>query len=338
MGFREWLQLFRAQTAAATITLVLVFYLVGGGELFSWFAIALIIWAWLDHLLTFGENSLMDSCRVPEIGALPYDALDKEGKGHHPLITGKISLRSAHKIIHFGLILLVTSAIPLTYWGGGDLGLAMACFSLYLVCGFCYNCGLDKETVFAFVPISLCFSFLGLWAFFITSKEIHSLAIWMVVYMFLLEWYENGVEGCIKELQTGEVNMIRFLGGSVINGYFRLSKRAKAYAWGIKLASIGVAAYILCMFCYEGVMLFLFVVLGGLMLFFCDEITKDKVWDRNKALRDFACEEIASIYLLPCILMPIIGYIESVVLMVFGIVYFVTINRVNWGTVLRPQV
>lgn len=343
---RAWLQLMRAQTAPATLMLVMVFWLVGGGRLFSLAGLAIAVFAVLSHWWAFGQNSLLDSCRVPRIGEKPYDAQDKS-KAHHPLIAGRISLRTAHKVIHFGIMLLAVVGIFIAHLGGGNFGLSMAFFSLFIVSGFCYNCSLDKETIFAFFPISLCWVSFGLWAHFVASGAASGLVVWMALYVFLLEWFENGVEGSIKELGAKEVNMLKTLGAKL--GGFMVSPEqgghlyffpglARYYGWIIKLAGLGIGFVILINYSLSAVPIVLYLLLAPSAVYFCNEITKHQRWNRKRMIRNFACQEIISIYLLPCILMPIIGYLEAVVLMVVGLIYFVAANTLLWGTRLAPRV
>jgi 4-hydroxybenzoate polyprenyltransferase len=311
----------------------MTFYLLGGGALFSWFGLGLVLWVILAHWWTFGQNSLSDATRVSRIGELPYDATDKEGKSHHPLITGEISIDMANNVIYFGLIVLVGFAVLLSYYSGGNFGLSMGCLSLYLMCGFAYNCGLNKSTIFSFIPISLCFAFQGLWAYFLFAKTIEGPVIFLFLYIILLEVYENNVEGGIKEIQTSEVNTMRYLGAEIKNGNIKFSLGSLIWSWGLKLCSIFIAGCILCYYTlniniFIGLLFWLFAII---MIYFCKEILKSGEWNRNKALKNFSIEEITSIYLMPIILMPIIGYIEAILLMAFGIVYFVAMNKVNWG-------
>jgi hypothetical protein len=48
--------------------------------------------------------------------------------------------------------------------------------------------------------------------------------------------------------------------------------------------------------------------------------------------------EIATIYIMPAVLIPLIGLTASATLMLFGIAYFAFFNIIIWGTILRPQV
>ena len=68
MTFRDYLQLFRAQTAPATILLILTPYLTNA-TLFSLETATIFIFALLIHWVSFGHNSLMDT-------AMGYDLKD----------------------------------------------------------------------------------------------------------------------------------------------------------------------------------------------------------------------------------------------------------------------
>ena len=75
----DWFRIFRAQTAADVFLLVLLPYLVAGGEFFSWFTLALALWSILVHHISFGHNTVLDTM-------LGWDSRDPN-KRHHPLIS-----------------------------------------------------------------------------------------------------------------------------------------------------------------------------------------------------------------------------------------------------------
>jgi 1,4-dihydroxy-2-naphthoate octaprenyltransferase len=160
---RDWLQVFRAQTAPATVIMVLTSYLLGGGNLFTVEGLSLGILALLFHWFTFGHNSLMDT-------VAGHDLRDKQ-KAHHALVRGAISLESAHKVIHTGLFILTLIAIWLALKGDGNPSLALAWFAIFITAGHAYNDGLSKTTIWSFAPITICFTAFSLYGFYISATE-----------------------------------------------------------------------------------------------------------------------------------------------------------------------
>lgn len=336
--FKEWTMLFRSQTAPATVIVVMIGFLLGGGELFSKFGLLIFVFSILLHYFIFGNNSLMDTCIVPRIGELPYDIQDKMKK-HHPLITGKIKLTTAHKVIYTGIVLLAFVAIIISFYGFGDTSLSLAFFLIFVVTGFAYNCGLSKVTVWKFLPISLCFTALCAYAYFLMSDRINTLFILVLVYIFLTEIFEVGIEGEQKEIETNiEVNLLKYLGTKTSDNKIYMSFSSKIVSWFIKLSNLAIGLYI---FIYLGLSyktLFFVSLFILLAIYFAFKIIHDKEWGRDKKIRYYSFEEISTIFLLLVILVPKIGLLDVVTLMFFGLLYFIILNRVNWGTFFIPKV
>jgi hypothetical protein len=326
---RDWLQVFRAQTAPATIILVLTSYLVGGGNLFTVEALFLGIFVLLFHWFTYGHNSLMDT-------ASGYDIRDKH-KTHHALIKGTISLESAHKLIHSGLFILTLAVIWLVLKCDGNPFLAIVWFAIFITAGHAYNDGLSKTTVWSFVPITICFTAFSLFGYYVAAPEMTNLMFYIALY-FAVTWvFQISLSGELKEITEKEANLLRYMGARISNNRLELGK-AKYYGWLVKLVNLGVGCYILYRFGFNLLSIALFALLAALAIYFCHELTKDRIWDRNKSLVHMALEEIATIYIIPTVLIPIIGLVASATLMLFGIIYFVIYNFFLWGTFLRPQV
>lgn len=334
---RSYLQLYRAQTAPATTILIMIGFLVGGGQLFSFFGLALFIFAILLHWFIFGNNSLMDSCMVSKIGELPYDAQD-EGKTHHPLITGKIKISTAHKVIYTGLIILLCFSLLFPFYGTGNSFLSIAFFLVFIVTGFAYNCGLSKVTIWKFIPISICFTALGGYAYFIMASEVSTLFFLILGYIFLIEVFEISVEGEQKEIETSEVNLLKYLGTKTIGNKIYMPLSSKIWGWSIKLLTLAVGQYIIILLGNNIFSSLFFIFFAAWALIFAYEIINNKNWGRNTKLRFYGLEEICTIYILPSVLIPVIGLLEAVTLMLFGVVYFIIFNRMNWGTSFAPKV
>ena len=326
---RDWLQVFRAQTAPATIILVLASYLVGGGNLFTFDGLFLGIFALLFHWFTYGHNSLMDTIAG-------YDLRDKQ-KAHHPLVRGAISYESAHKVIHTGLFILTLIAIWLALKGDGNPFLAIAWFAIFITAGHAYNDGLSKTTIWSFAPITICFTAFAIFGFYVAATEMTDLMFCVALYFAVTWLFQLSLSGELKEITEKEANLLKYMGARVGNNHLELGK-AKYYGWLVKLVNLGVGCYIIYRFGFNLLSIALFALLAALAIYFCYELTKDRIWDRNKSLVHMALEEIATIYIMPTILIPIIGLVASATLMVFGIIYFMIYNFFLWGTILRPRV
>lgn len=327
---RDWLRLFRAQTFSATLLLIMIGYLLAGGDVFSIQGFLLIFFAWTIHTSCFGDNSLMDA-------AMGYDQFDL-GKKHHPLITGAIKLKTAHKVIHTYVALAILFGIFLVLISKGNKPLAMTALLIFVIGGNAYNKGLSKTSIFAFFPISVCFTSLMFFSYFLIAEKLFMIIILVGLYIFYLEWYEQGVEGYIKEINAEkETNMLRFLGAKC-DSVFNLGLKASIYSWTIKFTGIFLLWLIVSFYNLNLISIIVATVFSFLMFYFAFELTKLQKWDRNKALRNMAIEEIVSIFALLLILIPLIDVIQTIFLVVFSFTYFILLNYINWGSFFAPKV
>jgi len=330
--FKDWSMLFRSHTASLTITVVLIGFILGGGELFSLFGLILVVFSLFLHYFIFGNNSLMHACIVPKIGELPYDAQDKMKK-HHPLITEKIKLSTAHKVIYTGIFLISIAAIIISFYGSGNTSLSLAFFLVFGVTGFSYNCGLSKVTVWKFLPISTCFAALSAYGFFLMSNRLNNLFILVFIYIFLAEVFQTAIEGDQKEIETNvETNLLTYLGTKISNDKIYMSFSSKVVSWFIKLLNLAVSLYIFISIEINIAILFFFVLSMLLSIYFAFKIIHDKEWGRYKKIRYYSFEEMSTVSLLLIILIPYIGLLEVLMIILFGTLYFVIFNKINWGT------
>jgi len=327
---KDLFRIFRAQTASAVFIYVMIPYLAAGGNLFSWFTLVLAIWSILTHHISFGHNTVLDTL-------MGWDQIDPN-KSHHPLIEKRIHPHTGLKIISVGILILSIIAIILVYYSLGNNFYAMIAFSFVIVGGMIYDEGISKISVFDFIPIGICFSSLTVFSYFLISKEITLFIILLALYVFFLQWFEIGIEGEIKEIEIKEEkNMLQKLGVKCDGDTFSMGK-AIIYPWIIKIIGLGIAGYILYKYTYNYFTLSIYLIIVIFALYFCYELTKKRKWNREKTVRDMAIEEIFSIFIIPLILMPIIGIIEIIIVILVSLLYFVGMNKILWGTYLRPKV
>jgi len=122
---KDWLRIFRAQTASAVFLLVLLPYLVAGGNLFTWYGLALALWSIFVHHISFGHNTVLDTM-------LGWDSKDPNKK-HHPLIDKRIPVKTALKVITVGFFVCLIIAIIFVYYSSGNPIYALIFFSLFIL-------------------------------------------------------------------------------------------------------------------------------------------------------------------------------------------------------------
>ena len=326
----DWLQLFRAQTAPATILLVLTTWMAAGGELFSLEGLVLGLWALLMHWFSFGHNSLQDSITVPYIGASKtWDEMDP-AKRHHPLIRGAISVQTAQKVINTGLLLLGAAAVAIILTMARNPLWALVSLFFFYSFGIAYNEQLScKTTILGFIPITVCFTALSIMAWFVGSASITFLAVAIFAYMMLRIWFQIDISGNIKEIGTIEKSIIKRLGACVRDNVF-VPGRMPFYAWALTAAEIAVGLWIYAKYAFTLWTLPLILFFFGVGIYYVHRLVREREWRRDEALLHMSIVEIAFIYALPAILMPLIGYVEVLTLMALGVIYFFGINKLLW--------
>ena len=333
-SIRDFLRVFRSQTASATLLLVMTCFLVGNGQLFSWQGLMVAIFAVLIHWFSFGHNSLMDT-------AMGYDKADKN-KQHHPLVSGAIKIDTAHNVVHTGIVCLAIAGFLIANWCGGNLAFAMFWFAIFIVAGFAYNNGQSKSTILGFIPITMSFTALSVFAYYIVAQQMSNLMAWVAIYIAFVIFFQIAYSGHLKEIAESEkvgANLLRAMGARVKDGMYVPGVPTQVFACTLKLANFAVGAFILVALVPYNPLVFivwgLFLVAGATLLV---HLVRKRAWDRNKSLTHMSLMEVVSIYMLPIILTPVIGWLPVVVLLVVGLVYFVGMNRFLWGTLLRPRV
>jgi len=356
---KPWLQLFRAQTAPATLLCILVPYL-HNASFFDLRTLLLAVSTVLFHYFSFGANSLMDT-------AMGYDQKDS-GKQHHPLISGAIELHKAHNVIHWGLAVLTAWATALTLWISPNPATAMAALILWVAFGHAYNDGLSKESLFGFISISICCTASSAWGWFLSHGSLDNLGALYLTYVFFTILFQISWSGFIKEIGIRERSNILSRMGAHLDVTWkgeREFKPGKAVFYGVSVKgfnlflgglllwfSIGpprlecfqgnlddvlptcVVAGILVTLVNRVILCSFYIFFVGLALLYLHKLTKTRIYNRGKELLNMSLLEISTIYL-PIPLM--LGILEASILMVIGVLYFFTVNLMLWGK-LYPRV
>ena len=325
LKIKSWLQLFRAQTSPATILLILIPYL-ANASLFWLETLAIGLFALFAHWISFGHNSLLDSCIIPEKGKLPPDFTDPS-KSHHPLIRGDISLHEAHNVIHWSLSGLAVAAILLSLTISPNPLLAVISIFLWFVFGYAYNSGLSKESQLGFIPISVCFTSMGAWGWFLSHSSLNTTGWLYLGYVFFLILFQIAYEGHLKELEIKERSNILVKMGASVNGQKRFAPgKSWIFAWLAKGFNLFFGALLL-LENFNTVRLVIFVLLSLAIFHRLYQLTKPRLYLRNKELLSMSIMEILTIYLAPWL---ILDPITTIILEVIGVVYFFSINLWLW--------
>jgi hypothetical protein len=318
---KDWLRLFRAQTAPATILLILTPYLANAG-LFSVETLGIAIFALLAHWISFGHNSLLDT-------AMGYDVKDFS-KQHHPLVAGRITLHAAHNVIHWSLSALAVLAILISLDLSPAPLLATISIFLWFVFGYAYNSGLSKESLLGFIPISVCFTAMGCWGWLLSHNGFNTTGWLYLGYVFFLILFQIAYEGHLKELEIKERSNILVKIGAQIkkkNGiaYF-FPDKAWVFGWFVKTINV-IFGLLILLQNYSPVRLVAFVILSVLIFTRLHKLTKPRVYIRDKELLSMSIMEILSIYLAPWLMLD---PLTVIILEVIGVIYFFGVNLWLW--------
>ena len=327
---KDWLRLFRAQTAPATVLLLLVPYLAGEGATLVG-ALIIGIFGLFAHFWSFGQNSLLDTTIIHYKGRPPPD-LEDPSKAHHPLVAGRIRLSEAHSVINWGLALLVTVG-GIGSLLGANPALSMFSLIIWVIWGWGYNAGLSKVSLLGFLPITICFMGLTGWAWFLTHEAMSVLGWYYFAYVGLTILFQISVEGNLKEMRQAErSNLLIKMGASLRDGRFDPGW-ALLYGFAVKGASLYILTRMMEPFLSGPAVIwfcFIFVGVGSMTALLCTP----RPYDRATELKRMSLLEIISIYAPIPLMVP---WDQALTLMATGVAYFYLMNRALWG-VSYPKV
>jgi 4-hydroxybenzoate polyprenyltransferase len=329
---RDWLRLFRAQTGLATYFGFSVPYLIAGGN--PLVAIGLLPVGLLMHYASFGHNSVMDYW---------YDVQDP-AKAHHPLQSGRISLSRAHIVIHSMLALSALICIAVTLLFSPRPEVALAFLALYMAFGHAYNDGLGKHTRHSWLPISLCFTALAGWGWFLATDTFDLNLTLLLLTSLMAIAYQIGFEGNLKDLCSDKVNLLHSLAKAMEckweSGKLTIIRYEGHSFWWLRyidiivlwLLAVRLEAYL------------------GLLVLTLSSITQ--AWLISNMNRDVSAgvererllgylgkiETLQFLKLMSPMLYSVGNILVFIIYMPLGLIYFTVMNRLLWGTTWAPRV
>lgn len=320
----DWLRLFRAHTAPATVMCLLVPYLLAGGRNVVDFAVLFVL-GHLLHFFSFGHNSTMDYW---------LDIYDPSKK-HHPLVSGRIQLFDAHKVVHYGGCL---TAIAVVLYSIYRNPISLAPFLLYVVFGHAYNDGLDHLTYHSWIPISFCFAFLSMYGYVLAVGSVTVVSVAISVWCFLVMVYETAFEGSYKDLWNPleETNLLRRYQVSANPPVIRSDVAMVFFILrSVVNTSVILLLAILLLRQLHYLTLALLVLLTVLEVVFSYKLYRyaSSGARREDVLDLFGKAEVTEFFRIA----SLTGYFVFF-FVVYGLVYYVLMNRVLWGTKFGPRV
>lgn len=296
---RDYLQLFRAHTGMATVYTLLIPYLFVGGRVF---AIPLFVLGLITHYASFGHNSVSDY----------YHDLQDENKKHHPLITGRIKYSNAVAVVFYMQMIAGIGLAVIALLAHSILSLVF--LVIYVVAGHAYNDGLDHQTIHSFIPISIAFSSLTLYSYFLDGTNVRE-AILFFILAFLLITYQIAYEGNKKD-QGHEVNYYSLYGGKM---WFETLFFVMRVVGDTVLLLMIAPTYLVIAF--TPIEIYLVVM-------------SQKERDHTKMLKYFGLTEAVEFFRV----VSLLNILLAIPLIVVGLAYFMIFNKLLWSDHLLPKV
>jgi len=325
MGVKDWLQVFRAQTAPATVLSILLPYLFSGGRDPIMVAIIVVLGA-LTHYASFGHNSLMDYF---------FDTHDPN-KNHHPLESGRISLDQASILINGLMVILALLWIVVSIELSPSPTMSLIFLILYIVFGQAYNDWTDKLDENSYIYIAGCFMSLTAFGWSLGSGKFNMLGYMIIFFSGLTIYYQIAWEGNLKDLwNPKERNLLSKLGFRIINGRVVGPRYVNRAFMFVRLGLNTVALSLMAVMIGSLTGLAFLAVMTAVESYAVGRIHLElEQLNRSKLLELMGLAEAFEFFRL-AVLLPIVFWLPIVMV---SILYFLVMNRVLWGSNFGPRV
>lgn len=308
----------RIHTASLTIPVLIISALLSG---YSYpYIIGFAVFALLFHGVGFALNNIAD---------YDYDVQDPYKK-HFPLITGKINYRNATMSDTIGLIIVAVYGMVLSH---GVVSVVL--LSLAIIFGIVYNFR-NKTSKYAQIYISLSFSLLIPYVMF--GRDDTIVMILYTVFAFFTMMYQIGVSGYIKDVEVPQYNMMSAMGMKLIGGQIMFSQKNRTYAAILRIIVIISGAVVIYFGKNAIVYLIPFAMVQILTVIHGNKLVTTQRWIRNVMLKRMSMVEILNYMSIAVGLGAYYGPWWVIFLIVFPMVWFVSFNRIFYGTSMFPRV
>jgi len=297
------------------------------------------LFGWLYHNGGYGHNSVEDFISGHD--------MDDPHKSHHPLQRGAVDPRRGRTATL--LLILLTFIFGLLLSGMAFLPVAI--LVLMTLMGFVYN-RYNKRMSLKFVPIAIAHSLLFTFAYIssggsldltssfpFTDSWVGAAVVLSTLYLILQVAYQIMVEGDLKDIDMEEASLLKRLGARVKDDRFSAPWTARVVSVKIKLISL----FLLFMVHYlvkGGPLDFgILCLFAAFMLLLENSLMRGRTWDHSKTVRNMATMEVVSTFALVVAVSPGAGGTShALLIMAVNAVYFIIMNRLLWGTFIRPRV
>lgn len=267
-----------------------------------------------------------------------YDRNDRN-KQHHPLNEGSLSVVKARVVV------IGSTMFTVAYGVGLALPRQLPVFVLALgaVSGIVYN-KLGKRTLLKPFFISVAHTTVFVVPYLSLGGKPSDITF-LLSTLFVLLWvfYQIAISGEVKDImQMDEENILRVLGTRInmMEDKVYFSYVVTVSSLLIKALTVGVGLFILLSLTEDLLVLSfpVFIFLSVVMVNYSLMLTLGGSYRRGTRIRWMATVEMCTLFIFIIVLQPVIGYVGTITLMVLSSVWVAVFNKLEWGTVLQPDV
>jgi len=318
---RNWLTFLRIHTSNITQVGAMLGALLGGVRDVP-LLVLYAVWGFCYHAWGFSDNNIED---------YEYDKTDP-AKQHFALIKGAIPLSKAKLVNYLFFLPMLGIGLFLGYSNPASI----AFLFVTITAGMLYNRAC-KKSLLATIYITLAFVSGPLFTYFSVTKDWNFPIITLAIYLGFVMFFQIAFEGYLKDLQSDPVNLLRKMGAHVKDGKLHLGKQ-KAFWIIVKFANLLVGiVYFWIIGIHDQTAFILYLLLGIGMAVVYDLLVKEN-FDNKKVTSNAARMEILTFFAMIIMFQNVLGWITVVILLVYPILWFICLNKVTWGTFLRPRV
>jgi 4-hydroxybenzoate polyprenyltransferase len=268
-----------------------------------------------------------------------------------PLVKGSVSMQGALGVIltSVSMTYILTILIFPSFW-------ILVILTLSHLCGVIYDVYGKKFPGSDFVLAAWIFLFC-LFGAMSADFTLDPFEMPFIIYIlsglgFMQIVFNNAVEGGLKDVDHDHIGDARtlatVLGVKVKKSKLKISTKFRTFTWSIKIFHILLFFTLffnsdLAFWEYEHfyvkiiLLLFIFILIG-VIFFTTYRFLNFQEFDRSKLKRIFSIHEISTYFIVPLILVPLLGLPISMGLLFLPLIWFICLNLVLYGKPLEPQV
>lgn len=150
--------------------------------------------------------------------------------------------------------------------------------------------------------------------------------------------FQIAIEGYLKDLASDKRNLLRQFGSFTRDARIYISKRTRTFAWILRLPTFILAGAIIFHVSSDMLAAIFTGLLIGLTVKVVSSMLHTGDFDNKKVVKKCALTEILVYFTLIVALQGILGWSGVIFFVFFPLTWFMTLNRLSWGTWIRPAV